>query len=63
MSGVVEGAGVEPDAVDCSSEAVALVGCQEAAAFEVVFPFFEGVDFAPFFCNAAMLYDLGEEGE
>lgn len=27
VSGVVEGAGVEPDAVDCSSKAIALVGC------------------------------------
>lgn len=28
-----------------------------------MFPFFEGVDFAPFFCDTAVRCDLGEEGE
>ena len=59
----MEGAGVEPDSIDGSSHEIALVCCQETPAFEVVLPFLERIDVAPFLSRAPMLHDLLEQRE
>ena len=56
----MEGAGVEPYPIDGSSHEIALIGCQETPAFEVVLPLLERVDVAPFLSCAPMLHDLLE---
>lgn len=60
---VVEGARVQPDAVDGAAEAVAFAAGEEAARFVVVLPFFEWVQVAPFRGDAAGVCHLLDEGE
>ena len=60
---IVESAGVEPEAVDCAAELVALGICEEAPGGEVCAPPFEGVDVGPFVGDAADVQDLGYQGE
>lgn len=60
---VVKGAGVEPEAVDCSAEFVTFLGSEEAPRGVVFFPLLERVDVGPFVGNAADADDLGEERE
>lgn len=62
VAGVVEGAVVEPEAVESAAEIVAFRGGEEAAGGKVGFPFFEGVDFFEFLRGAACGDDLVDEG-
>ena len=62
MRGVVEGQGVEPEAVDGAAEGVAFGGCEEASVAVVCLPFFEGVDFFISPGYAAHFDDLLDQG-
>lgn len=57
----VEGARVEPEAVDGAAEEAALGGGEEPARGEVVFPFRERVDGFPFLGDAADFEELVEQ--
>lgn len=63
MVAVVEGAGVQPGAIDGSANAISFVGCQESAAFVVVLPFLEGVNVTPLLRYAPVVYDLLQQCE
>lgn len=63
MFAVVEGARVEPGAIDGTSHTIALLGRQQTAAFEVVLPLLERVYIAPFLGDAPVLDNLLEKRE
>ena len=58
----MEGAGVEPEAIDRPTKAEAFGGGQDTAVFGVVLPFPGRVDFFPFLGCDAHCHELLEEG-